>query len=194
MVAHGYEDNALRVRRRCGDLYDLSPAGPEPACQECCNQQRGHESSECPFPSRSPERRCRGRFFRQAIAYVEPHFLFKEGAGLRNFSRRHAAEQGLKPLIVGAAGRTLCQMLTNLHFVVGVAVVVQYDLFFAEMCHFEGLANGSSCCRSFCTARNTLFLAALVFRFNVLLISSMDRPSMCRMVNATRSAGVSRES
>src|SRR5258707_14652404 len=83
-------------------------------------------------------------------------------------------------------------MLGDLAAVLGVAIEVQHDLFLRQMVHFVWLVSGSSCCRSFCTARKTLFLAALGFSFKVWLISSIDLPSMCRMVKATRSGGVSR--
>src|SRR5258708_1643749 len=59
------------------------------------------------------------------------------------------------------------------------------------MLHSEVLTRGSSCCLSFCTARNTLFFAALGFNFMASLISSIDLPSICRMVKAMRSGGVS---
>src|SRR5262249_8660864 len=124
--------------------------------------------------------------------------------GFRDFQRLDLPQHGFNarelPPAIGA-GR---EMALNIRGFVGVAVVMQYDLFFTQVVHFTALppqraervvvpgpAYRSSCCRNFCTARKTLFLAALTFRFKAWLISSIDRPSMWRMVKATRSAGVS---
>src|SRR6266478_10234872 len=51
-------------------------------------------------------------------------------------------------------------------------------------------ANGFRACRNFCTARNTVFFAALVFDFSTAAISSIPQPSQCRITIAVRSAGL----
>src|SRR5262249_8974486 len=70
-------------------------------------------------------------------------------------------------------------------------------LFFLRMSHSRvtpaGAARrvskkGASACRNFCTARNTVFLAALLFDFSTAAISSMPQPSQWRMTMAVRSA------
>src|SRR5215472_5064914 len=136
---------------------------------------------------------------RQAIAKVEPGLLFKKFRRLRDFCRLDLLEQGLDSPELRPAVRTLAEMPADPFFLLGVSVIMQDDLLFAEVLHGHQctptprcgpLASGSRCWRSFCTARKTVFLAALVLRSNALLISSIDWPSMWCMVKATRSAGV----
>src|SRR5207248_8602422 len=98
-------------------------------------------------------------------------------------------QNGRKPSQFCAAFRTICQM--RLQFFISQFVVVFQDHFvFSQVVHRDA-TSGSRLMRSFFTARNIVFLAAFSFTFKVLLISSIERPSIWRNVKAMRSVGVS---
>src|ERR1051326_3812545 len=205
VIAHRDQNDALRVHRRgrlllCDWLLMLLPESPS---QERADQQQRHYSREGPFLLGGEQPAKEAAPFRQTVSEIEPGFFLEICGRLRNFQRLNLPEhrfhaRELRPAF-GAHG----QVALDLRFALRVTVIMQYDLFFTQVVHFialppsragcadPGPAYGSSCCRSFCTARKTLFLAALIFRFSAWLISSMERPSIWRIVKATRSAGVS---
>ena len=78
---------------------------------------------------------------------------------------------------VGAAGR--------------LAVVVEDELFLAQVVHSVAFTTGSSARRIFCTARKMLCLVALGPVLSTRPMASIDSPSKCRSTNAVRSIGVS---
>src|SRR5450759_5135080 len=72
----------------------------------------------------------------------------------------------------------------------GFAVVMQNQLFFTQVVHLAVLTKGSRALLNFCTARNTLCLAAPGWQPSTRLTSSIHMPSKCRRTNAVRSEGL----
>src|SRR5436305_7637465 len=74
---------------------------------------------------------------------------------------------------------------------IGLAVIVQDQLFFGQMIHLAVPTRGSSALRNFFTARNTLCRAAVGWHPSTRLTSSMHIPSKCRSTKAVRSETLS---
>src|ERR1019366_3343805 len=89
-----------------------------------------------------------------------------------------------------AAGRGVITGVTGFTGVAGVAwfaIVMQNQLFFTQVVHVAVLTKGSRALLNFCTARNTLCLAAPGWQPSTRLTSSIHMPSKCRRTNAVRS-------
>src|SRR3989449_6247756 len=134
-----------------------------------------------------------------------PHAAAVGGIALGNWSSLDGGEDALERLIALTAGIAGGEMALDCGALVGfghVAVVIRDKLFFIWVRHWFGLGarlaatfgftwtKGSRARRSFCTARKTLFLVALVRKPNARPISSMDWPSKCLSRNAARSVGL----
>src|SRR5262245_2715380 len=180
------QSDALRITQVFSGIF---VARQVTSCDEREDKKQSHRPRQCPL-RRSSEPSA--TLFRQPITDVQPGFLLENRRRFRHFDGSNVAQEPLHALKLAAAPPARRQMQADLVFAIGVAVVMENDLFFAQVIHRATLANGSSCRRNFRTARKIVFLAALFFSFSVWLISSTERPSIWRMVNATRSTAVSR--
>src|SRR5579864_2892093 len=199
VIAHGDQHHPLGIGQRSifGVLNRI--ARPEAAGKKRRRDQQYGGGAERPSayrrenPLPKPE-----TLFRQMVAQSQPGLFFENRRRFGDLDRLNLPQQLLHMLKAGAAFGALRQVAIDPGAVFGIAIAVQDDLCFAKMVHFASPypppqpARGSSWERSFCTARKTQFLAALVLTFSAWLISSIDCPSMWRMVKAIRSAGVSR--
>src|SRR5664280_3631731 len=87
----------------------------------------------------------------------------------------------------GVAGRGVITGFAGFPGFAGLAVVMQNQLFFTQVVHLAALTKGSSALLNFCTARNTLCLAAPGWQPSTRLTSSIHMPSKWRSTNAVRS-------
>ncbi len=124
-----------------------------------------------------------------------PHLRAVFGGALRHGQPIHDVEHALQRGVVRPAFAAFFQMLLmwrgcrSAAVIVAFAVVIQNQLFFTQVIHFAVLAKGSRALLNFCTARNTLCLAAPGWQPSTRLTSSMHMPSKCRSTNAVRSEG-----
>ncbi len=114
---------------------------------------------------------------------------------LRHGQPVHDVENALQRGVVRPAFAAFFEMLfvgegIARRVIVAFAVVKQNQLFFTQVIHFAVLAKGSRALLNFCTARNTLCLAAPGWQPSTRLTSSMHMPSKCRRTNAVRSEGL----
>src|SRR5205823_5931280 len=97
---------------------------------------------------------------RELVLDAPPHLAAVLRPALRHGHGIDYIEHALQRTVERAA------LLASLEVLFGgegfplLPVIMQYQLFFAEMAHLAVLTKGSSARRSFCTARNTLCLAA----------------------------------
>src|SRR5262249_14296300 len=99
------------------------------------------------------------------------------GRAVRYRQRIDHVEDALQPAIGGPALATLFQVAFHGEGFALFAVVVQDQLFYAEMIHRDTLTRGSRARLSFCTARKTLCLAAPGWHSRIWLTSSIHMPS-----------------
>src|SRR5205823_4237016 len=106
---------------------------------------------------------------------------------LRHGQRIHHVEDALHPAVETPAALAFLQVPFSGEAIAFLAVIMQDQLLFTQVIHFAVLTKGSSALLSFCTARNTLCLAAPGWQPRTWLTSSMHMPSKCRSTKAVRS-------
>src|SRR5207245_4480866 len=116
-----------------------------------------------------------------------PDLLAVLGAAVWNRQPIHHIQHALQRAIERAAVPALLQVPPRGDGIALFAIVKQDQLLFVQMVHFAGLTNGSSARRSFCTARNTLCLAAPGWHPRTRPTSSIHMPSKCRSTKAVLS-------
>src|SRR6476661_4501694 len=118
----------------------LTLTRPETSSQKRCDQQQGHHTCECPFRWRRseqpPKKAC---LFRQTVTQVQPCFFFKACGRLGNLQWLDLLEHRLHACKLRTTLRARGQMAFYFRCVFCIAVIMQHDLFFAEMVHFTAL-------------------------------------------------------
>src|SRR5215472_141016 len=170
------------------------------AREESYRQQRSHHPCDHEAPRHEQWLPPPRALFRQPRRNLPPHASTVVLARLGHGYRVQRAEHLFQLRQLRAAFPALLQMSGRRFAAFRIALPVSKQLFFRCVFHDSvptaraaprGSTKGFSADRNFCTARNTVFFAALVFDFSTAAISSIPQPSQCRITIAVRSAGVS---
>src|ERR1017187_5942560 len=132
---------------------------------------------------------------RQSAFDAPPDFAAVLLAAHRNGQSIHHVEHALQGGVMRPAVVALVEVLLRGEGVDLLAVVMQDQLFFAQMVHHlfhdrAALTTGSRPRRNFCTARNTLCLAAPGWHPSTRLTSSIHMPSKWRNTKADLSVAL----
>src|SRR5215472_2699941 len=197
MFANRYDENPLANLFCAGHRRDgigmLADASENERPEYDCGQgSRGNQSPRLQ-PNLPPPSALLGQLWRELLPDTE----FVVFARVRHREIAKGTQHGFDALQFCATGTAVLEMRGDFAAAFWVAVVIRNQLLFRWMTHPSvpiALAcarpsrKGSSACRNFCTARNTVFFAAPEFDFSTPAISSIPRPSQWRMTNAVRSA------
>src|SRR5262245_14529573 len=163
----------------------------EPSRQERSDQHGGEDSSRCQppphgrgQPTEPPPRR---NLRLDAAPELGPIF----GAAFGNRQRIDRIQHALQRAVGHAAIVAGFQVLLAGESLPFFSVIMQNQLFFTQVFHLAPLITGSRARLSFCTARNTLCLAAPGWHSSTRLTSSMHMPSKCRSTKAVRYVALS---
>src|SRR5580693_3443792 len=197
MLAHRHDKHAFPHLLRSRDGVAIAAAWLSNPPYEERRDDQGSHSTKRSQPSRFQPRLPPPHWpFRQPRRNLLPHAPPVIRTRIWNGKRIERREHGINSFHLRPAFVAVREVAGDLRALRGFSLAVGNQLFFSHVFHDSvpiaracrpRSTKGCSACRSFCTARKTVFFAAPEFDFRTAAISSIPQPSQCRITKAVLS-------